>query len=91
MPVVHKNTLKAARQSEKRRARNRSVQSGVKSVIKKLQAAVEGKKADEAATLLREASRALQRAASKGVLHRNTASRKLSRLTAQVRKGAVTA
>ena len=90
MPVVHKNTLKAARQSEKRRARNRSVQSGVKSVIKKLQAAVEGKKADETVALLREASRALQRAATKGVLHRNTASRKLSRLTAQVRKGAVT-
>ncbi len=90
MPVVHKNTLKAARQSEKRRARNRSVQSGVKNVIKKLQSAVEGKKADEAVALLREASRALQRAASKGVLHRNTASRKLSRLTAQVRKGAVT-
>jgi small subunit ribosomal protein S20 len=90
MLVVHKNTLKAARQSEKRRARNRSVQSGVKSVIKKLQAAVEGKKTDETVALLREASRALQRAATKGVLHRNTASRKLSRLTAQVRKGAVT-
>jgi len=91
MPVVHKNALKAARQSEKRRARNRSVHSGVKNVIKKLQTAVANKKIDETAALLREASRALQRAASKGVLHRNTASRKLSRLTAQVRKGVVPA
>ena len=91
MPVVHQNALKAARQAEKRRARNRSVQSAVKSVIKKLQTAVENKKADETAALLREASRALQRAASKGVIHRNTASRRLSRLTAQVRKGVVPA
>jgi small subunit ribosomal protein S20 len=91
MPVVHKNALKAARQAEKRRARNRSVQSAVKSVIKKLQTAVENKKTDETAALLREASSALQRAASKGVIHRNTASRRLSRLTAQVRKGAVPA
>ena len=91
MPVVHKNALKAVRQSEKRRARNRAVQSGVKNVTKKLQAAVENKKTDDTAALLREAARALQRAASKGVLHRNTASRKLSRLTAQVRKGVVTA
>ena len=91
MPVVHKSALKAVRQSEKRRARNRAVQSGVKHVIKKLQTAVEDKKTDDTAALLREAARALQRAASKGVLHRNTASRKLSRLTAQVRKGAVPA
>jgi len=91
MPVVHQNALKAARQAEKRRVRNRSVQSSVKNVIKKLQTAVENKKTDETAALLREASRALQRAASKGVIHRNTASRRLSRLTAQVRKGVVPA
>ena len=91
MPVVHKNALKAARQSEKRRARNRSVHSGVKSAVKKLQTAVESKKTDETAALLREVSRTLQRAASKGVLHPNTASRTLSRLTAQVRKGVVPA
>jgi small subunit ribosomal protein S20 len=88
MPVVHKNTLKAARQALKRRARNRAVLSGVKGVIKKLQAAIQQKQTSQATELLREASRALQRAASKGVIHRNTASRKLSRLTAQMRRGA---
>jgi len=87
MPVVHKNVLKAARQALKRRARNRAVLSGVKGVIKKLQAAVQQKQADQATALLREASRALQRAASKGIIHRKAASRKLSRLTAQMRKG----
>jgi small subunit ribosomal protein S20 len=87
MPVVHKNVLKAARQALKRRARNRAALSGVKGVIKKLQAAIQQKQTDQATTLLREASRALQRAATKGVIHRNTASRKLSRLTAQARKG----
>ena len=86
MPVVHKNVLKAARQSEKRRLRNRAVQSGVKGAIKKLQTAIEEKQPDAAAATLREASRALATAASKGVLHRNTASRKIARLTAQVRK-----
>ena len=86
MPVVHKNVLKAARQSEKRRLRNRTVQAGIKGAVKKLQAVIEEKKTDVAAATLREASRALSRAASKGVIHRNTASRKIARLTAQVRK-----
>lgn len=85
MPVVHKNVLKAARRSEKLRLRNRTVQSGVKGAIKKLQTVLEEKKTD-AATALREASRALAKAASKGVIHRNTASRKIARLTAQARK-----
>ena len=57
MPVVHKNALKAARQSDKRRARNRSVHSGVKNVIKKLQTAVENKKTDETAALDRKSTR----------------------------------
>ena len=86
MPVVHKNVLKAARQSEKRRLRNRSVHSTVKNLVKKLHAAVGAKNSEEAAKMLRETSRGLARAASKGVIHRNTAARRISRLTAQVQK-----
>ena len=86
MPVVHKNVLKAARQSEKRRVRNRAVQAGVKGAIKKLQAAIEEKKLDETAAALKEAARALAMGVSKRVLHKNTASRKISRLTLQARK-----
>jgi small subunit ribosomal protein S20 len=88
MPVVHKNVLKAARQSEKHRVRNRTVQSGVKGAVKKFQAALEEKKPDATAASLKEAARALAMAVSKGVLHRNTASRKISRLTLQARKHA---
>lgn len=86
MPVVHKNVFKAARQADKRRLRNRSVQSGVKNLIKKLQTAVEASKIDEASSMLREAARGLAKAASKGIIHKKTASRRISRLTAQVRK-----
>jgi small subunit ribosomal protein S20 len=86
MPVVHKNVLKAARQGEKRRLRNRSVQSAVKTLIKKLQGAVESKQPEEAAKTLRDATRGLARAVTKGVIHKNTASRRISRLTAQVQK-----
>jgi small subunit ribosomal protein S20 len=90
MPVVHKNVLKAARQAEKRRLRNRAVQSRVRNIIKKLHSALEEKQTDAATTCLREAMRVLSRAASKGVVHRNTAARKTARLTAQVRKLAPT-
>jgi small subunit ribosomal protein S20 len=86
MPVVHKNVFKAARQAEKRRLRNRSVQSGVKNLVKKLQTAVEAKNTEEATSMLREATRGLAKAASKGIIHKKTVSRRISRLTAQVRK-----
>jgi small subunit ribosomal protein S20 len=86
MPVVHKNVFKAARQSEKRRLRNRSVQSGVKNLIKKLQSAVEANNTEAATSSLREATRSLSKAASKGIIPKKTASRRISRLTAQVRK-----
>jgi small subunit ribosomal protein S20 len=86
MPVVHKNVFKAARQAEKRRLRNRSVQSGVKNLVKKLQGALEAENKEEAASMLRDATRGLAKAASKGIIHKKTASRRISRLTAQVRK-----
>ena len=84
MPVVHQSTIKRARQAEKRHARNRSVLSAVKGVLKKVTTAVEQKSADAARTSLREATSALGKAVSKGVLKRNTASRRISRLTTRV-------
>ncbi len=86
MPVVHKNVFKAARQSEKRRLRNRSVQSGVKNLVKKFQSAVESKNAEEVTGTLRDALRGLAKAASKGIIHKKTAARRISRLTAQSRR-----
>jgi small subunit ribosomal protein S20 len=84
MPVVHKSTIKRARQAEKRHLRNRAVLTSVKSAMKKVITAVDEKNADEAKTLLREATSALHKAVTKGVLKRNTASRRISRLASTV-------
>ncbi len=58
--------------------------SAVKSVMKKVLSAVEEKNADQAKASLREATSALHKAVTKGVLKRNTASRRISRLAARV-------
>jgi len=70
------------RQSEKRRLRNRQVVSRMRSSIKKFrQAAEEGKNPEMLADMLQQVSVIIDKAASKGVIHRNNASRKISRLT----------
>ncbi|HEV8540195.1 MAG TPA: 30S ribosomal protein S20 [Nitrospiraceae bacterium] len=84
MPVVHKSTIKRAKQDEQRHQRNRAVLSSVKSVVKKVMTAVTEKKAGEAKTSLREATAALHKAVTRGVLKPNTASRRISRLATHV-------
>jgi small subunit ribosomal protein S20 len=84
MPVIHKSTIRRARQAETRQARNRATLSAVKSLVKKVQTAVAEKKAEEARTSLHIATSALSKAVSKGVLKPNTASRRVSRLTKHV-------
>lgn len=80
MPQVHKSTIKRARQSEKRRLRNKSVMSSVKSAMKRVATALDKKDAKDAAQALRDASSVLHKAVTKGALKRNTASRRISRL-----------
>ncbi len=84
MPVIHKSTIRRARQAEHRHERNRSTMNTVKTVVKKVQSAIVEKKADDAKTLLRDAVSAIGKAVSKGALKRNTASRRISRLTLRV-------
>lgn len=84
MPRIHKSTIRRARQAERRSERNRAASNTVKTLIKKVESAVAGKKADEAKTSLLEATSAIGKAVSKGILHRNTASRRISRLTLRV-------
>ncbi|MGE3978808.1 MAG: 30S ribosomal protein S20 [Nitrospira sp.] len=84
MPRVHKSTIRRARQADRRHERNRATLNAVKTLIKKVQSDVAGKKADEAKTSLLEATSAIGKAVSKGVLHRNTASRRISRLALRV-------
>ncbi len=84
MPQIHKSTIRRARQTERRHERNQATVNAVKTLIKKVQSAVDGKKADEAKANLQAATSAIGKAVSKGVLHRNTASRRISRLTHRV-------
>ncbi len=84
MPIVHKSTIKRARQAEKRQQRNRAVLSTVKGVVRKVLSAVESKNAEEAKSSLRLATSALNKAVTKGVLKRNTVSRRISRLATRV-------
>ena len=77
---------KAAKQNEKRRVRNLARRTSVKTAIKKVIASIEAKDLDvqQAHVLLQDAAAKLARARSKGIMHANTASRKLGRLAKKV-------
>jgi small subunit ribosomal protein S20 len=77
---------KRNRQAQKRRARNVQVRTGVKSAVKKVREAVEKGDVAAAREALHSAERALDKAGAKGVLHRNAASRRISRLAKAVAK-----
>ena len=79
-----KSAEKANRQRITRTARNVAQKTAMRSVVKKLRAALDHKKLKEATALLPDAIRAIDRAASKGVIKRGTASRSVSRLTVAV-------
>lgn len=72
---------KRNRQAESRRVRNLHVRTGVKSAVRMVREAVAQGDAAQAKKALHQAARAIDRAASKGVLHRNAASRKIARLS----------
>jgi small subunit ribosomal protein S20 len=80
----HISALKRARQNEKRRVRNLHVETTVKSMIKRVRAAVEAKDVEGARSALAGTIPAIQRAHSKGVFHKNTSSRKVSKLVRAV-------
>jgi small subunit ribosomal protein S20 len=82
---------KRNRQAQKRRARNVQVRTGVKSAVKKVREAVAKGDAGSAKQALHAAEKAIGKASSKGVLHKNAASRKISRLARAVAKGATPA
>ncbi len=77
-----KSAIKRMRQNERRRLRNRAVRSRVRGAVKTARAAT-GAEA-KAATI--EAIRALDKAVTKGVVHRNTAARKKSALARRLAK-----
>ena len=72
--------------AEKRAARNKSIRSRVKTAVKKVNAAIEANDKESAAAALRAATAELSKATTKGVYHKNTSSRKISRLSQAVNK-----
>jgi len=79
MPTRSRSVLKRQRQESKRRARSKALKTRLKTMVKKARAAVMDKKETSPAAI-RQAVSDLDKAASKGVIHRNTASRRKSRL-----------
>jgi small subunit ribosomal protein S20 len=72
------------RKSEDQRQRNRSVKSALKTKIKKFETALQSGDADEAREKFDDASRELDKAATKGVIHKNKAANKKSRMARDV-------
>ncbi|HEX6577372.1 MAG TPA: 30S ribosomal protein S20 [Jiangellaceae bacterium] len=64
--------------NEKARQRNKAVKSSLKTAVRRFDAAAEAGDAEQATTLAREASRKLDKAASKGVIHKNQAANRKS-------------
>jgi small subunit ribosomal protein S20 len=84
--ATHKSAIKRQKQAEKKHLINKSVKSALKTLAKKVEQAVEAKNAAEAKDALVKAMKAYDKAGSKGILHKSTASRKISRLSSKVGK-----
>jgi len=80
----HKSAVKRHRQSEKRADRNRQIRTRVRHAVRELREVIAKKETSSAETLLPTVVRVIDKAATKGVLHRNSASRRISRLSGQV-------
>ncbi|HWO63389.1 MAG TPA: 30S ribosomal protein S20 [Umezawaea sp.] len=76
-----KSQIKRVKTNEKRRQRNKSVRSEVRTAVRKFREAIEAGNSEEAAELQRAASRALDKAASKGVIHKNQAANRKSAIS----------
>jgi len=77
----HKSAIKRARQNEVRRLRNKSTKTRVKKITKDVELAVDEKSNEAALNKLTIAKSIIDKAAKKGVIHKRTASRKISRLS----------
>lgn len=74
------SSKKRARQNEKRRLRNKAVRTRAKNFVKRARQAIDTGALDEAEEAVRQAASELDSAAAKGVIHKNNAARRKSRL-----------
>ena len=84
--IRHKSTEKRARQNKKLYHYNRAIKSSIKTRIKNLLAALETKNKEDVHSQLKKVISSISRAVSKGVIHKKTASRRISRLTKRVNR-----
>ncbi len=84
-----KSAQKAVRKIARRTAVNKSRRSQMRTYVRKVEEALEAKDAVGAEVALKDAAPLLARAAQKGIIHRNAASRKISRLTKAMKALAV--
>ena len=77
----HKSAFKRARQNEVRRIRNKSTKTRIKNIVKDVRLAASEKSKESALTELDTAKSIIDKAEKKGVIHKKTASRKISSLS----------
>ena len=77
----HKSAIKRARQNEKRRLRNKATKTKIKNIVKGVRFSANENSKEAALTELSSAKSIIDNAAKKGVIHKKTASRKISRLS----------
>jgi small subunit ribosomal protein S20 len=80
-----KSALKANRQNIARREQNRQMRSRLRTALKAIRASLDAKDVDAAKTALSQTVSLVDRMASKGIIHKNTAGRYKSRLTARLK------
>ncbi len=82
----HKSAEKRIRQTEKRTERNRYYRTRIKNIVKSVREAVANKDLQKANEAFKIANKELHRFVSKGILKKNTAARKVSRLNSAIKK-----
>ena len=83
--ATHKDAMKRTRQNEKRRVRNRHYRTKLRNQTKRVREAVEAGDYAAAQEQFRAAVSVIQRVARRGIIHRNQAARRISRLNAAVK------
>jgi len=82
----HQDAIKRNKQNERRRIHNRSYRTRMRNSIKKVRTLIENGDLPAAKTALNDAMAVIHRVAGKGIIHKNQAARRISRLVAAVKK-----
>ena len=86
MAERHKSAIKRHRQSLKRAARNKTVRSQMRHTIRELREVIGRSEGEAAGKMLPGVVKTIDKAVTKGIIHRNSAARRISRLSRQVAK-----